>query len=314
MTLIIKTANYAEDFLIGKVWSEKEISRSAYEHIKKISSPLLPESYKSANVSFARPISTGIQQFHVSTDDRVDKPEMHSAADIQISDEAMYTDDLPTPICGLQSAFVISLKPRATILSTDLSEVKKSLGFVAYFCAADIDLEYSKIGHIVVMGDSFSICEVFHAGQVIGIVVADTHKNANLAAEKMKLEYQVGKPEMHSAADIQVSDEAMCTGDLPTPIDGLHSAFVISLKVSCLPTHALVLTVAGQMFSWAKGDDGSLGLGSLATRNSLSKILGLEDVRVVQVDTLPRLNSSTEIYWQRRIYIKSPVHKLQKKK
>eukprot|EP01083_Nonionella_stella_P143152 444231_1 len=194
MTLIIKTANYAEDFLIGKVWSEKEISRSAYEHIKKISSPLLPESYKSANVSFARPISTGIQQFHVSTDDRVDKPEMHSAA------------------------------------------------------------------------------------------------------------------------DIQVSDEAMCTGDLPTPIDGLHSAFVISLKVSCLPTHALVLTVAGQMFSWAKGDDGSLGLGSLATRNSLSKILGLEDVRVVQVDTLPRLNSSTEIYWQRRIYIKSPVHKLQKKK
>eukprot|EP01083_Nonionella_stella_P143151 444230_1 len=75
MTLIIKTANYAEDFLIGKVWSEKEISRSAYEHIKK--DVFVPDNYSGDMKEYRNSLATSfLYKFFAFVNNEMPKREM----------------------------------------------------------------------------------------------------------------------------------------------------------------------------------------------------------------------------------------------
>ncbi|KAF2586477.1 hypothetical protein F2Q70_00033923 [Brassica cretica] len=84
---------------------------------------------------------------------------------------------------------VLSKVPHARILSIDDSAAKSSLGFVGLFLAKDIPGD-NMIGPIVADEELFATDVVTCVGQVIGVVVADTHENAKTAAGKVEVLYE----------------------------------------------------------------------------------------------------------------------------
>ncbi|BDA44652.1 Xanthine dehydrogenase [Coccomyxa sp. Obi] len=87
----------------------------------------LPAGHESAAVRFERPPSRGIQYFSKAGDaDVVGQPERHMAADLQVTGEAQYTDDVPLPPNVLHAALVTSTRPHAKILSVDASAAEQA--------------------------------------------------------------------------------------------------------------------------------------------------------------------------------------------
>ena len=93
------------------------------------------------------------------------------------------------PATGLHAALILSRKPHARILSIDDSGAKSSPGFAGVFYAKDIPGD-NRIGPIFPDEELFASELVTCVGQVIGIVVADTHENAKLAARSVHVEYE----------------------------------------------------------------------------------------------------------------------------
>lgn len=79
----------------------------------KFKRALIPDSYNSAITTFHRPPSHGIQTYTTpvtpaADPDKVGKSLMHLTAPAQVTGEAKYVDDLPTPVGGLYAALVLS--------------------------------------------------------------------------------------------------------------------------------------------------------------------------------------------------------------
>ncbi|KAF9598089.1 hypothetical protein IFM89_024434 [Coptis chinensis] len=119
----------------------------------------------------------------------VGSPEIHLSAKLQVTGEAEYVDDTPMPPNGLHAALVLSGKPHARIVSVDDSGAKSSPGFVGLFLYKDVP-GGNDIGPVVYDEELFASQFVTCVGQVIGVVVADTHENAKLAAWKVHVEYE----------------------------------------------------------------------------------------------------------------------------
>lgn len=108
---------------------------------------------------------------------------------IQVTGEAEYVDDIAMPPNGLHAALVLSTRPHARIVSIDASEAENQAGFEGFFSAKDLP-GANDIGAIVHDEELFATTTVTCVGQVIGIVVADTHENAKDAARKIKIVYE----------------------------------------------------------------------------------------------------------------------------
>ncbi|KAJ1406943.1 Aldehyde oxidase/xanthine dehydrogenase, a/b hammerhead, partial [Sesbania bispinosa] len=106
-----------------------------------------------------------------------------------VTGEAEYADDIQMPPNGLHAALVLSRKPHARILAIDDSGARSSPGFVDLFLAKDVPCD-NKIGPVVADEELFAVEYVTCVGQVIGVVVADTHENAKIAARKVHVEYE----------------------------------------------------------------------------------------------------------------------------
>ncbi|CAH2038928.1 unnamed protein product [Thlaspi arvense] len=114
-------------------------------------------------------------------------------AEMQASGEAVYVDDIPSlPNC-VHGAFVYSTKPMARIKSVGFRENVTPIGVLAVITFKDIPQVGQNIGYISMFGsgllfaDEVTIC----AGQIIAIVVADTQKHADLAANLAVVEYDL---------------------------------------------------------------------------------------------------------------------------
>ncbi|XP_048626135.1 xanthine dehydrogenase 1 [Brassica napus] len=141
-----------------------------------------PPSHMSAVQSFSRPCRAGRQDYEtVKQGTAVGLPEVHLSARMQVTGEAEYTDDTPVPPNTLHAALVLSKMPHARIISIDDSESKSSRGFAGLFLAKDVPAD-NKIGPVVADEELFATDVVTCVGQVIGVVVADTHENAILPA------------------------------------------------------------------------------------------------------------------------------------
>ncbi|XP_020224750.1 xanthine dehydrogenase 1 [Cajanus cajan] len=150
----------------------------------------IPLSHLSAVHSDHRPQITGSQDYEImKRGTSVGSPEVHLSARLQVTGEAEYADDTPMPPNGLHAALVLSRKPHARIIRIDDSEAISSPGFVSLFLAKDIPGD-NKIGPVVADEDLFAVDYVTCVGQVIGIVVADTHENAKVAARKVNVDYE----------------------------------------------------------------------------------------------------------------------------
>ncbi|CAN6803431.1 unnamed protein product [Brassica oleracea] len=161
-------------------------------HIRDVKPTIetFPPSHMSAVQSFSRPCRVGRQDYEtVRQGTAVGLPEVHLSARMQVTGEAEYTDDTPVPPNTLHAALVLSKMPHARILSIDGSESKSSPGFAGLFLAKDVPAD-NKIGPVVADEELFATDVVTCVGQVIGVVVADTHQNAKAAAGKVEVEYE----------------------------------------------------------------------------------------------------------------------------
>ncbi|KAK4785485.1 hypothetical protein SAY86_002174 [Trapa natans] len=149
----------------------------------------IPSSHFSAIKPFERPSVIGTQDYEiVNQGTAVGFPEIHLSSILQVTGEAEYVDDLPLPPSGLHAALVLSQKPHAVIKSIDSSGVKVSPGFGGLFLAKDVP-GHNSIGPVIYDEEVFATTHVTCVGQVIGVVVADTHENAKLAASKVQIQY-----------------------------------------------------------------------------------------------------------------------------
>eukprot|EP01083_Nonionella_stella_P069848 186450_1 len=183
--------NYRKSLISGYI-SKFFIDISAQLRSRNLISEASESESKKYDASrFVRPISHGQQEFQVSSDQQVGLPVMHAAAALQATGEATFTADMEMPSSGLHGAFLLSDRPRATIISIDVSQVIASYGVVAYFSAKDLNKDTNKVGHDTTPQEElFCSGEVFHVGQIIGMVVADTHAHARAASEKARLVYK----------------------------------------------------------------------------------------------------------------------------
>lgn len=112
----------------------------------------------------------------------------HLAADLHVTGEAKYVDDI-TPLTNtLYAHYVLSSRSHAKILSIDISEAEKVQGFVDYVSSKDIKGEKN----VGVFHDEklFEDDIVQSFGIPIALIVAKTPNAAKEAAKKVKIEYQ----------------------------------------------------------------------------------------------------------------------------
>ncbi|XP_020540685.1 xanthine dehydrogenase 1 isoform X2 [Jatropha curcas] len=157
---------------------------------KKSIGNIIPLSHLSAVQPFCRPSVVGSQDYEIRKHGTaVGSPEVHLSSKLQVTGEAEYADDTPMPSNGLYAALILSKKPHARIVSIDDSEAKSSPGFAGIFLAKDVPGD-NHIGAVIDDEELFASEFVTCVGQVIGVVVADTHENAKLAARKVSVEYE----------------------------------------------------------------------------------------------------------------------------
>ncbi|CAM0874142.1 unnamed protein product [Alopecurus aequalis] len=158
-------------------------------NIKGLSKEGLDAANMSAIQSYTRPATVGTQGYElVGQGTAVGQPMVHTSAMLQVTGEAEYVDDTPTPPNTLHAALVLSKKAHARILSIDDSVAKCSPGFAGLFLSKDVP-GANHIGPIIHDEEVFASDIVTCVGQIIGIVVADTHDNAKSAANKVNIEY-----------------------------------------------------------------------------------------------------------------------------
>ncbi len=125
----------------------------------------------------------------------------HESAHLHVQGLATYIDDLPLTEGSLHAAPILSTVASGRILSLDLSTVLSSDGVRAVVTADDIpgDKLLSSFTHDEPV---FANQRVEHIGQVLGLVVADTHLQARAAAQLAVLKVEADPP-LLNARDAQ---------------------------------------------------------------------------------------------------------------
>ncbi|XVE59721.1 hypothetical protein DITRI_Ditri05aG0069100 [Diplodiscus trichospermus] len=125
----------------------------------------------------------------------VGEPVTKAGAAIQASGEAVYVDDIPSPRNCLHGAFIYSTEPLARVKGIKFKPGSSTVGVSALITVKDIPGENigckSIFGEEPLYADEIAQC----AGDRIAFVVADTQKNADLAANSALVEYDKGNLE-----------------------------------------------------------------------------------------------------------------------
>lgn len=118
----------------------------------------------------------------------VGQPIIKSGSAIQASGEAVFVDDIPSPLNCLHGAFIYSTKPLAWVKGVKLKSEKYINSVISY---KDIPEGGDNIGAKTLFGTEslFSHDLTECAGQRIAFAVADTQKNADVAADMAIVDY-----------------------------------------------------------------------------------------------------------------------------
>ncbi|RQH09754.1 xanthine dehydrogenase molybdopterin binding subunit [Paraburkholderia dinghuensis] len=108
-------------------------------------------------------------------------PLPHESADLHVSGEARYIDDIPELHGTLHAALGLSRHARARIVSLDLRRVREAPGVIAVLSAADIPGE-NNCGPVLHDDPVLAHDEVQYLGQPVFAVVATSHDLARRAA------------------------------------------------------------------------------------------------------------------------------------
>ena len=128
----------------------------------------------------------------------------HESAHLHVQGLATYIDDLPLTEGTLHAAPILSSAANGRILSLDLSAVMSSDGVRAVVTAEDIpgDKLLASFTHDEPV---FASQRVEHIGQVLGLVVADTHLQARAAAHLAVLKVEAEQAQLN-ARDAQLQN------------------------------------------------------------------------------------------------------------
>ncbi|KAG5332878.1 XDH dehydrogenase, partial [Acromyrmex heyeri] len=219
-------AKNTEQLLMGKSILDKQVLKTALETLHNELQPdhVLPDgspefrktlamglfykfvlSIKPENVNsklrsggsiLKRDLSSGTQDY--DTDKNVwpvNKPMVKLEAIQQTSGEAQYCNDLPPYPGEVFCALVLAKVANGKIDSIDASKALAMKGVVAFFSAKDVpgkNLCISASNRLMMLINDellFAEKEVLYAGQVIGVIAAETHNLANEAAKLVEVKY-----------------------------------------------------------------------------------------------------------------------------
>ncbi|KAK3408354.1 abscisic-aldehyde oxidase [Eucalyptus grandis] len=123
----------------------------------------------------------------------VGEPIKKSEAAIQASGEAVYVDDIPSPANCLYGAFIYSTKPLARVEGIRIPSSVPSNFISSIISFQDIPDGGQNVGSSTIFGlEPLFADELAHcAGQPIALVVADTQKHADMAADSAVVDYDV---------------------------------------------------------------------------------------------------------------------------
>ena len=153
-------------------------------------SPDFPLEYRSAGTAYERHPAHGVQYYSaVAPSEIVGQPQRHLAADLQVTGEATYTDDVRHTPDLLHAALVTSQKPHAKLLRVDPSGALALAGVAGYYGAKDVPGS-NIIGPTKLDEEVFATQVVTCVGQVIGVVVAESEALARRAAKLVVVEYE----------------------------------------------------------------------------------------------------------------------------
>ncbi len=132
------------------------------------------------------PIAPPVSAAHTaSPGDAIGVPLPHESAELHVSGEARYTDDLPELAGTLYVALGLSRHAHAHIVALDLTAVREAPGVVAVFTAADIPGE-NNCGPVVHDDPILADDLVQYLGQPVFAVVATSYELARRAAALAK--------------------------------------------------------------------------------------------------------------------------------
>ena len=109
----------------------------------------------------------------------------HESAELHVSGEATYTDDVPELQGTLHAALGLSRHAHARIVSMDLDAVRKAPGVIAVLTADDIPGE-NNCGPVLHDDPILAVDEVLYLGQPVFAVIAESHELARRAAALAK--------------------------------------------------------------------------------------------------------------------------------
>uniref|UniRef100_A0A1J3G0L1 Indole-3-acetaldehyde oxidase n=1 Tax=Noccaea caerulescens TaxID=107243 RepID=A0A1J3G0L1_NOCCA len=122
----------------------------------------------------------------------VGQPVTKSGASLQASGEAVYVDDIPAPANCLYGAFIYSKKPYARIKGIRFKENSVPDGVLAVISCKDVPKSGQNLGLKFSLGTEPLFAEEFtnSVGECIALVVADTQRHADTAANLAVVEYE----------------------------------------------------------------------------------------------------------------------------
>lgn len=120
---------------------------------------------------------------------QVGRARPHESAELHVSGEAIYTDDLPELQGTLHAALGMSQKAHARIRSMDLDAVRSAPGVKLVLSAKDIP-GVNDCGPILHDDPILADGLVQYVGQPIFMVVADSHDHARQAVRHVKIDYE----------------------------------------------------------------------------------------------------------------------------
>ncbi|KAJ3055193.1 hypothetical protein HK097_011269 [Rhizophlyctis rosea] len=170
--------------------------------------PSVVEREVSGIENIPRPLSHGVQEYENEKGAVVGETTTHLSALKQCTGEAVYIDDM-APLQGeLFGGLVLSSQAHAEIKSVDYSAALKLDGVKAYISANDIpgwtpDEHHNRnvVGPVFRDEEIFATKKVYHVGQMIGLIVAESASLATRAAKLVRVTYEPIQPLIVSIED-----------------------------------------------------------------------------------------------------------------
>ena len=126
----------------------------------------------------------------------------HESATAQVQGRASYIDDLPLVEGTLHAAPLMSPVANAQLIDMDLSATLASPGVAGVVTANDIPGD-PLLATFVHDEPIFAGPQLMHVGQVMGLVLGQSHTQARQAARLMKLQTKNDTPLLHAREALQ---------------------------------------------------------------------------------------------------------------